>query len=176
MQPICLWVSRRFWIWAGICYNLCVVLVLTALVGLSLTFLSPPKARPTTPADDVAMRNKVHQEAVKRSRTTRRLKVTLSPDVDYRRISAPVCMPTLAPTKGGPHNALLQCHGGCHDAFANKSDMCSKVHQQAAMRSRTFCRLNGNDHGVMLFYSSYMSDLGLARASGIAGLHRFLPA
>ena len=79
LQLTCLLGSRRFWIWAGICYNLCFMLVLTALVGVSLTYLSPPKARPTTPEDEVAMRNKVHQEAVKRSRTTRRLKVTYSP-------------------------------------------------------------------------------------------------
>ena len=66
----------RKWIWAGIGYNLGITLVLTYFVGLALTYLSPPKARPTTPADEVAMRNKLHQEAVKRSRTTRRLKVT----------------------------------------------------------------------------------------------------
>ena len=52
------------------------MLLLTALVGLALTFLSPPKGRPTTPADEVIMRNEAHQEAVKRSRTSRRLKVT----------------------------------------------------------------------------------------------------
>ena len=33
------------------------------------------------------------------------------------------------------------CHGRCHDAFANNPDMCSKEHQQAAMRSRTIRRL-----------------------------------
>ncbi len=49
--------------------------MLTQFVGLALTYLSPPKARPTTPADEVAVRNKAHQEAVQRSRTTRRLKV-----------------------------------------------------------------------------------------------------
>ena len=84
------------------------MLVLTALVGLALTFLSPPKARPTTPADEVAMRNKVHQEAVKHSRTSRHLKVSQLPDVVYYRIPAPVCMHTLAPTKGNPHNACKQ--------------------------------------------------------------------
>lgn len=65
----------RMWIWIGIAYNIGISLVLTYLVGLSLTYLHPPKARPTTPADEVAMRNKLHQEAVMRSRTQRRLKV-----------------------------------------------------------------------------------------------------
>lgn len=50
-------------------------------------------------------------------------------------------MHTLAPTKVGPHNALSRCHCGCHDAFAIYPDMCSKVRPQAAMRSRTLCRL-----------------------------------
>ena len=65
------------WIWIGIAYNIAVALILTYLVGIALTYMSPPKARPTTPADEVAMRNKIHQEAVKRSRTQRRLKVRL---------------------------------------------------------------------------------------------------
>jgi hypothetical protein len=76
--------SCRKWIWAGIGYNLGITLVLTYFVGLALTYLSPPKARPTTPADEVAMRNKVHQEAVMRSRTMRRLKVmlvTVNPEI-----------------------------------------------------------------------------------------------
>lgn len=63
------------WIWIGIAYNFVIALILTYFVGLALTYMSPPKARPTTPADEVAMRNKVHQEAVKRSRTQRRIKV-----------------------------------------------------------------------------------------------------
>ena len=65
----------RKWIWIGVGYNFAVALVLTYLVGIALTYMNPPKARPTTPADEVAMRNKIHQEAVKRSRTQRRLKV-----------------------------------------------------------------------------------------------------
>ena len=65
----------RKWIWIGVGYNFAVALVLTYLVGIALTYMSPPKARPTTPADEVAMRNKIHQEAVKRGRTQRRLKV-----------------------------------------------------------------------------------------------------
>jgi len=67
----------RKWIWIGIGYNIAVALVLTYLVGICLTYLSPPKARPTTPADEVAARNKQHQEAVKRSRTQRRLDVSI---------------------------------------------------------------------------------------------------
>ena len=68
----------RMWIWIGIAYNLVIALILTYLVGIALTYMNPPKARPTTPADEVAMRNKVHQEAVMRSRTQRRLKVSLA--------------------------------------------------------------------------------------------------
>ena len=58
----------------GIVYNIGLSLILTYLVGLSLTHMNPPKARPTTPADEVAMRNKIHREAVRRSRTQRRIK------------------------------------------------------------------------------------------------------
>ena len=65
----------RLWIWVGIAYNIGLSLILTYLVGLSLTYLNPPKARPTTEADEVAMRNKIHHEAVRRSRTQRRIKV-----------------------------------------------------------------------------------------------------
>lgn len=63
------------WIWWGVAYNIGLSLILTCLVGVSLTYLHPPKARPTTPADEVAMRNKIHHEAVRRSRTQRRIKV-----------------------------------------------------------------------------------------------------
>ena len=81
------------------------MLLLTALVGLALTFLSPPKGRPTTPADEVIMRNEAHQEAVKRSRTSRRLKVTWPSRMSTPQFFAPACMHTLAPIIGRPHYA-----------------------------------------------------------------------
>lgn len=68
----------RKWIWIGIGYNVGMSFVMTYLMGVFLTFLNPPRAQLTTPADEVALRSKINRDAVERSRTQRRLKVDVT--------------------------------------------------------------------------------------------------
>jgi hypothetical protein len=62
------------WIWIGIGYNLGLGLLLTAVAGILLMYTNPPKVRPTTPADETAVKTAAASAAIRKNRTERFIK------------------------------------------------------------------------------------------------------